>query len=172
MQPLVYTRIARSIIVLVVTTTFALLSTPVLAGEYDNALKGVKQYNAVFEFSQGDPNLSNLIFWAVKNAYEVDEVKAMKPGADIVVVFHGPVVKLISSDMAAFKSDQQAEIKKFQESIRQMKKDGVRFEVCQYAAKVVGVDTATILPEIDQVGNGFVSVIGYQMQGYAVVRVP
>jgi hypothetical protein len=36
----------------------------------------------------------------------------------------------------------------------------------------MGVDKATIMPEIDQVGNGFVSVIGYQMQGYAVVRIP
>jgi hypothetical protein len=37
---------------------------------------------------------------------------------------------------------------------------------------VMGVDKATIMPEIDQVGNGFVSVIGYQMQGYALVSIP
>jgi hypothetical protein len=36
----------------------------------------------------------------------------------------------------------------------------------------MGVDKAKIMPEIDQVGNGFVSVIGYQMQDYAVVRIP
>ncbi len=53
-----------------------------------------------------------------------------------------------------------------------MKKDGVKLEVCLYAVKVMGVDKTTIIPEIDQVANGFVSVIGYQMQGYAVVRVP
>jgi hypothetical protein len=28
------------------------------------------------------------------------------------------------------------------------------------------------LPEIDRVGNGFISVVGYQAQGYSVVTVP
>jgi intracellular sulfur oxidation DsrE/DsrF family protein len=53
-----------------------------------------------------------------------------------------------------------------------MKKDGVKLEVCLYAVKTMGMDKTKILPEIDPVDNGFVSVIGYQMQGYAVVRVP
>jgi len=38
--------------------------------------------------------------------------------------------------------------------------------------KGMGVDEAMIIPEVDPVDNGFVSVIGYQMQGYAVVRIP
>jgi intracellular sulfur oxidation DsrE/DsrF family protein len=151
---------------------FVVASPPALAGEYDNALKDVKNYDAVYEFSQGDPKVANLVFWAIKNSYEVDEVKKLPGGSHIVVVFHGPVVKLISSDKAPFNAAEWAEVEKFQETIRQMKKDGVKFEVCLYAAKVFGVNEATIMPEIDHVGNGFVSVIGYQMQGYAVVRVP
>jgi intracellular sulfur oxidation DsrE/DsrF family protein len=53
-----------------------------------------------------------------------------------------------------------------------LKKDGVKLEICLYAAKVMGVDPETIMPEIDRVGNGFISVIGYQAQGYSVVRIP
>jgi len=53
-----------------------------------------------------------------------------------------------------------------------MKKDGVKLEVCLYAAKVLDVAEKSIIPEIDRVGNGFVSVIGYQQQGYAMVRIP
>ena len=48
-------------------------------------------------------------------------------------------------------------------------KDGVKMEVCLYAAKSQGIDPATIMPEIDPVGNGFVSVAGYQAQGFALV---
>ena len=81
-------------------------------------------------------------------------------------------MKLLSSDKAPFNGADWAEVEKFQATLRQMKQDGVKLEVCLYAAKVMGVDKATIIPEIDQVGNGFVSVIGYQMQGYAVVRIP
>ena len=53
-----------------------------------------------------------------------------------------------------------------------MKKEGVKLEVCIYAVKVLGLDPATIMPEIDQVGNGFISVAGYQAQGYTVVTIP
>lgn len=147
-------------------------ATPVMAAGYDKALMGVNHYKAVYEFSQGDPKVTNLVFWAVKNSYEVDEVKGLAGDKDIVVVFHGPVVKLLSTNKAPFNAAEWGEVEKFHETIRAMKKDGVTFEVCLYAVKVFGVDETTIIPEIDRVGNGFVSVIGYQMQDYAVVRVP
>ena len=118
----------------------SLFASPALAGEYDNAFKGVTDYDVLFDVSQGNPKIANLIFWAVKNAYEVDE--------------------------------EWGEVVKFQDTLRQMKKDGVKLEVCLYAAKVLGVDKKTIIPEVDQVGNGFVSIAGYQMQGYGVVRIP
>ena len=150
----------------------ATLSTSALANGYGNALKGVNSYDAVFEVSQGNPKIANLVFWAVKNAYEADEVKALSGTPNVVIVFHGPVVKLLSSDRSPFNSAEWAEVEKFQSTLRQMKKDGVKLEVCLYAAKVLGVDKATIMPEIDRVDNGFVSVVGYQMQDYGVVRIP
>lgn len=165
--------VTRQIVCLFFTVVLAAtLSTSALAGGYDNALKGVKNYDAVFEVSQGNPKIANLVFWAVKNAYEADEVKALSGTPNVVIVFHGPVVKLLSSDRSPFNGAEWAEVEKFQETLRQMKKDGVTMEVCLYAAKVLGVDKATIMPEIDRVDNGFVSVVGYQMQNYAVVRIP
>lgn len=165
--------VTRQIVCLFFTVVLAAtLSTSALAGGYDNALKGVKNYDAVFEVSQGNPKIANLVFWAVKNAYEADEVKALSGTPNVVIVFHGPVVKLLSSDRSPFNSAEWTEVEKFQATLRQMKEDGVTLEVCLYAAKVLGVDKATIMPEIDRVDNGFVSVVGYQMQDYAVVRIP
>jgi intracellular sulfur oxidation DsrE/DsrF family protein len=165
--------VTRQIVCLLFTVVLAAtLSTSALAGGYDNALKGVKNYDAVFEVSQGNPKIANLVFWAVKNAYEADEVKALSGTPNVVIVFHGPVVKLLSSDRSPFNSAEWAEVEKFQETLRQMKEDGVTLEVCLYAAKVLGVDKASIMPEVDRVDNGFVSVVGYQMQDYAVVRIP
>lgn len=163
----------RRVVCLVIAAAFAVvLATSASAAGYDSALKGVEDYNVVFEFSQGNPKISNLVFWAVKNSYEADEVKALTGDKNVVVVFHGPVVKSLSSDKAPFNAAEWAQVKEFQSTIRQMKKDGVKFEVCLYAAEVLGVDKDTIMPEIDRVGNGFVSVIGYHMQDYAVVRIP
>ena len=150
----------------------ALNASPAVAGEYENALKNVKAVKAVFDFSQGSPGMSNILFWAVKNAYEDKAAKSLPEAPRIAIVLHGPAVKLISSDRSSFKKEEYGDLDKFQDTIRQLKKDGVRLEVCLYAAKVMGVDPATILPEIDRVGNGFISVIGYQAQGYSLVRIP
>ena len=166
-------RTNRHLICLLIATAFVvLISTPALATGYDNALKNVSSYDAVFEVTQKNPKIANIVFWAVKNSYEAAEVKGLVNPPNIVVVFHGPAVKLLSSDKKHFNEAEWAEVEKFQATLRQMKQDGVKLEICLYAAKVLGVDKATVIPEIDQVGNGFVSVIGYQMQGYAVVRIP
>jgi hypothetical protein len=43
--------------------------------------------------------------------------------------------------------------------------------VCAVATKVVGVDNQTILPEMKVVGDGFISLIGWQTQGYKLVPI-
>ncbi|MBD1399745.1 DsrE family protein [Pelovirga terrestris] len=145
---------------------------PAWASGYAEALKGIKAFNAVYQFTSGDPGVANRVFWAVKNSYEDQTVRDLGLVPRIVVVFHGPVVHLISTNLARFPDEVRTEVEQFQTTIRQMKQDGVKFEVCLYAVKMAGVDPASILPEVDSVANGFVSVIGYQMQGYAVVRIP
>lgn len=157
---------------LFVAICMVLVSSPVRADGYDNALKGVKDYDVVFDVSQGNPKIANLVFWAVKDAYEAEAVKAITKKPNVAIVFHGPVVKLLSSNRAPFNGAEWAEVEKFQATLRQMKKDGVKLEVCLYAAKVLGVAKETIIPAVDHVDNGFVSVAGYQLQDYAVVRIP
>jgi intracellular sulfur oxidation DsrE/DsrF family protein len=156
--------------VIVVTLTIALISIPASASEYV-ALDGVKQVKAVFDVSLGSPQVANIVFWAVKNVYEDDSARALSEPPQVAVVFHGPAVKLISTDYKDFKASDQKSLDEFAAMIRQMKKDGVKLEVCEYALKVLNVDPATILPEVDKVGNGFISIVGYQSQGYSVVTI-
>ena len=146
--------------------------SPAIAGEYDNALKDVKGVKVLFNVSLGDPTFNNIVLWAVRNVYQDETVRALPEKPKVVVVFHGPVVKLLSSDRSGFETKDIAEIDKFQAALREMKKEGVTLEVCLYAAKVMGVDPATIIPEIDQVGNGFISIAGYEAQGYGMINVP
>ncbi len=154
------------------TALMLLMPPPGLAEGYANALKRVTGYAVIFDVSQGNPKLANVVFRAVRNAYGVPEVVSLAEKPKVAIVFRGPAVKLLSSDLAHFDAAQKAEAETFQKTLRQMKSEGVTMEVCLYAAEVMGVDQATILPEIDHVGNGFVSVAGYQLQGYAVVVIP
>jgi intracellular sulfur oxidation DsrE/DsrF family protein len=159
------------VMVLLALVVMAFAVTPAISGEYA-ALEGVKGAKAVFEYSQGSPKMSNVIFEAIRLAYVDESVVGLAEKPEFVIVFHGPAVKIISSSREGWSKEDAAEIDKFQATLRQLKKDGIGMEICLYAADVLGVDKATIMPEIDRVGNGFISVIGYQHQGYAVVRVP
>jgi len=156
-----------------IMSLFLVLQAPsAVAGGYDNALKDVKGIKVVFSVSAGDPGFANTAFWAVRNVYQDKAVSSLPEKPQVAVVFYGPAVKLITSNRSGFDEKNKAEIDKFQATLREMAKEGVKLEVCLYAAKVLGVDPATIMPEIDQVGNGFISVAGYQAQGYSVVTIP
>lgn len=157
--------------ILLAVLFFTSLTTPVTAGDYA-ALKGVDGIDTVFDVSQGSPEVANIVFLAVKDVYQNESVRALPNPPRTVVVFHGPAVKLISTDRKGFNPEAVVEVDKFADTVRQMKKNGVTLEICDYAAKVMGVDPTTIMPEIDHVDNGFVSVAGYQAQGYSVVRIP
>lgn len=156
--------------IVVATFIIAFIAAPVAAGEYP-ALDGVKQIKVVFDVSVGSPKMANIVFWAVKNVYQDQSTRSLSKPPQVAVVFHGYAVKLISTDHKDFKDSDNEALEEFANNIRQMKKDGVKLEVCSYAIKVLGVDPATIMPEVDKVGNGFISIVGYQAQGYSLITI-
>jgi intracellular sulfur oxidation DsrE/DsrF family protein len=155
----------------VITSLFvSLMAFPAISGDY-KALEGVESVKTVFDVSQGSPKTANIVFWAVNNVNDDKNVRALTHPPQVAVVFHGPSVKMISTDRSGFKESDNEELDKFADTIRQMKADGVKFEVCDYALKVMGVDPKTVMPEVDHVPNGFISIAGYQAQGYSVITI-
>ncbi len=161
----------RNLLALIVAAGLVVLSaSPAISGDYA-ALDDVNGVKAVFDVSSGSAETINVVFWAVKNVYEDQSVRSLAKPPKVAVVFHGPAVKLISTDRKDFNDTEKEALARFADTIRQMKKAGVTFEVCMYAAKMLGVDPDTILPEVDQVGNGFISIVGYQAKGYSLVPI-
>lgn len=148
----------------------ALTAAPAVSGEYA-ALDGIDGIKTVFDVSLASPVMANIVFGAVTGVYTDKNVLALKHPPKTAIVFHGPAVKLISTNRDGFEASDREALDAFADTIRKMKKDGVRMEVCDYALKVLGVDPATILPEIDHVGNGFISVAGFQAQGYSLITI-
>jgi uncharacterized protein len=155
-------------VALFIVLLIALISSPAVSEEY-NALNGVKKVKAVFDVSMGSPQITPVVFWAVRNVYDDESVRMLPESPAVAVVFHGQAVKLISTNRDGYSDEEKKSLDEFAGMIKQMKQDGVKLEVCKYALKVLGVNPESILPEIDQVGNGFISVVGYQSQGYSVV---
>ena len=86
--------------------------------------------------------------------------QGIKP--EMIIAFRGPGVRLLTA--AALDKESRVLFK-------ELKKKGVRFEVCAVAMRVFKADPAELVPEVKLVGNVFNSLIGYQNKGYAMVAI-
>ena len=142
-----------------------------VASEEYGILKGLKSVKSVFDFELGNPQSALVHLNVIQQTFKDKNIWIGKKKPGIVVVFIGPSVKLASKDRGGFSADDQKILDEYAGMISAMAKDGVRFEICLIAAKYAGVDPSSILPEIKQVGNGWISLIGYQAKGYSLVPV-
>ena len=142
---------------------------PTVSGEEDKAMKGIKSAKAVFDERESNPKSAALHLKLIHQTYK--DLSAMKKTPVFVVVFIGPSVKLISKNTDGFPPEDQKSLNEIANTISAMSKDGIKLEICLVAAKVFNVDPASVLPEIKKEGNGWISVIGYQAQGYSLVPV-
>ena len=147
---------------------FFLGMTNAVSGEY-KAMQGVESADTVFDFRISEPStaLAHLdLIHSMKDDPNM-EVNGSQP--DIILVFIGPSVKLISTDRSGFDQQGKEMLNRLAEKIARMDNDGIKFEVCMTAARGHNVDSDTILPEIEKVENGWISLVGYQNRGYAMV---
>jgi intracellular sulfur oxidation DsrE/DsrF family protein len=105
----------------------------------------------------------------VHDTYKDHAIQSISKKPEIVVVFMDVSVLLLSSNREKFTSEEKNRLEEFDKSIKAMAQDGIRLEVCMFAAKILGVEPDTIAPEIHRVGNGWIASLGYQQQGYAVI---
>jgi intracellular sulfur oxidation DsrE/DsrF family protein len=143
-------------------------ATNAFSGEY-TALKGVESVKAVFDVRTGNPTFAASMLDLAHNTFKDKNITAVTKKPKFVVVFSGPAAKLISTKRTGFSPEEQRTLKHMAESITKMAKDGIKLEVCDLAVKVFDVEPSSILPEIKHVGNGWISLIGYQAKGYSLV---
>ena len=135
------------------------------------ALKGLKSVKAVFSFERVSPQNALVNLQVIHQTFKDKILWMGKKRPEIVVVFYGPSVKLVSKNSAGFSAGDQKILDEYANTISAMAKDGIKFEICLIALKLLGVEPSAILPEIKQVDNGWISVIGYQAKGYYLVPV-
>ncbi|MBP1731273.1 MAG: hypothetical protein H6Q55_1702 [Deltaproteobacteria bacterium] len=136
--------------------------------EYEG-LKGLKSIKAVFDVRVGNPQGAATVLKLVHETFKDKNIAAVTKKPAFVVIFIGPSVKLISKNREGFPSEQQKALDEIAATFSGMAKDGIKLEICLVAAKLFGVDPASVLPGIKHVGNGWISLIGYQAKGYSLV---
>jgi len=165
----------RSATITVMGIVFTVCLLIITAGntfsEEYSTLKGLKSVEAVFDFEQGDPQGALRRLNVINMTFKDKNIQAITKKLDFVVVFIGPSVKLVSKNRGGFTAENQKILDEYANTISKMAKDGIKFEICLIAAKGFGVEPSTILPEIKQVGNGWISLIGYQAGGFSLVPI-
>lgn len=122
------------------------------------ALKRLKQTRAIFDVRLAE--LDKLMFnlGLIKETFEGINNQKVKP--TMIVSLRGPAVKLFTKDQAP---------PELRELLADLKKKGIRIEICSVATRVFKVDNSQLLPDIILVGNVLTSQIAWQNKGYALI---
>lgn len=134
------------------------------------ALEGLTQGKIVWDINMASAQKLSLYLNVIQETY--DDLKRQGVEPDMVFAFRGTSVRLIRTGHDDLPLD---EIEHHEQLASQLKalmaRPGVQMEACAIAMRLFGVDAAGLLPGIMPVGNTFVSLMGYQMKGYASILI-
>lgn len=134
------------------------------------SLGDLKVGKGVFLVDIGDAKKLNFYLEVIQGTYKSMKTQGVEP--DFIMVYIGPSVKYLSS---APSSDTEQEaggiLLEIESNVEALAELGIKQEVCAVATRVFGIDNNSIFPGLTLVGDGFISLIGYQSQGYHLVPV-
>ncbi|MFD0976836.1 DsrE family protein [Salinimicrobium gaetbulicola] len=159
----------RSMVLMVVLFFLGLMPQGNVQAQTEDAyqaMEGVSSVNTVFDFRISDADNAMKHLSLIHGMLEDPNMIIKGEQPEIIIVLVGPSVKLVSTDKMKNDSEAKNGIAK---KISDMTADGIRFEICMTAAHAFGVPADSVLPEIVQVKNGWISLVGYQQKGYSMI---
>jgi intracellular sulfur oxidation DsrE/DsrF family protein len=135
------------------------------------ALKDLESVKAVIDFRTGNPKMAAVLLDMIHKTFKGKEIASVTKKPEFVIVFLGPSVKLISNQREGVSAEDQKMLDAIAGSISDMAKDGIKLEICLFAARMMNVDPATILSDIKHTENGLISLIGYQTKDYSLIPI-
>ena len=155
-----------------VALLLAALSFQLWAGETpddSDALRGVTTGKVVFDINMKQPKKLTLYLAVIKQT--VEDLKRQQVKPDVILAFRGLSVLLISKDREQMELTDFDHLDKVAAQLAELQEMGVRMEACSVATRLFKVDNGSLLDGIKPVGNTFVSLTGYNAQGYASIPI-
>ena len=134
------------------------------------ALGELKVGKGVFLVDIGDANKLNFYLEVIQGTYKRMKDQGVEP--DFILVFIGPSVKYLSTSPSP-ETEQEAGgvLMEIESNVEALATLGVKQEICAVATRVFSIKNDQVIPDLTLVGDGFISLIGYQAQGYHLVPV-
>lgn len=134
-----------------------------------HALNNVNSAKTVFDVNVGKADKLLLYLTVIRKTHDTLVAEGLKP--EFVIAFRGATVRLLTTETWSFEEEDQVSLNNARTMLKEFNDAGIRLEVCSVATGLHNVDNNTVLPELRLVGNTFVSLIGYQSKGYALVPI-
>lgn len=154
-------------LLLALLTTTSTFATP--KPNDADALQGVTEGKVLFDINMADAKKMTLYLMVIRETVEDLKRQGVKP--NVILAFRGLSVRLISKDREQMKLTDFDHLDKIAAQLADLQKQGVRMEACSVATRLFKIDNGSLLDGIKPVGNTFVSLTGYQAQGYANIPI-
>jgi intracellular sulfur oxidation DsrE/DsrF family protein len=147
---------------------FCTLAVSPAAGSEIKALQGLKSVQLVCDVNIGDGQLLLRRMALLDTTYSQLVDAGVAP--TVVVVFRGPASRFITrGDTAYLRSSDKKYKLDMREWLEAFSDLGIVIEQCAIAAKAQKIKTTDFLPQVTLVENGYISLVGYQNRGYALL---
>lgn len=134
------------------------------------ALGSLNTGKGVFLVDIGDAKKLNFYLEVIQGTHKGMLDQGVQP--DFVLVYIGPSVKyLTGSPSEDVEQAAGGVLLDIESNVAKLAALGVRQEICAVATRVFKIDNDTLVDGLTLVGDGFISLIGYQAQGYHLVPV-
>lgn len=133
------------------------------------ALQGQHEAKAVFMVDVDNPGKLAHVLKVIEKTQTGLAKQHVEP--HVVVVVIGPAVAFLTRDRRGIPYTEESAVTHVQDELEKLGGMGVRLEACGIALKGMDVKPEDVIAAVHPVGNGYISAIGYQAQGYGLVPV-
>jgi intracellular sulfur oxidation DsrE/DsrF family protein len=138
--------------------------------EDKEALNGLTDVKVIFDITTGDAKKFLSRLGLIEETRDGMVKQGVKP--HFILAFRGPASLLVQKDESRIKLEDLEVAAKIQQKIKAMSKDkSYRMAQCAVANRYLKIKNEDTIPEIEVIGNSFISIAAYQNKGYAYIPI-
>lgn len=159
--------ILLTILMLFSFMSFCHADSPGNAKNSSDALTGLTTAKAYFDVTVENPKLVLLRLQLIEKTYSQIAANGVTPA--FIVGIRGKASNFFTKGNDNVLDMDLPDKKQIEILVKKFAAQHIPIEQCLIAAEIQHIDAADFLPQLKLVANGYVSMIGYQSQGYGLV---